>query len=88
MKKQDMLHIAKSAFPVQVTQGEALLDDAIFTISKRFVHAIDPTYPLPATDDLPEEPWFTVIMRVTEMILGGRNGKLYFTKNSFPFLRG
>ncbi|MDD3759808.1 MAG: hypothetical protein PHO57_03140 [Acidithiobacillus sp.] len=88
MKKEIMLQIAKAAFPVQITQGEALLDDAIFTISQRFIHAIDPGYAMPVTNDLPEEPWFTVIMRVTEMILGGRNGKLYFTQNSFPFLRG
>ena len=88
MKKQDMLNIAKNAFPVKITQGEALLDTAIFTISQRFIRSIDSTYIQTDTDNLPEEPWFTVIMAVTEMLLGGRKGKLYFTQNSFPFLRG
>jgi len=84
MKKEILLKMAKSAFPVEITKGEPLLDAAILTISQRFVHCMDPA--MPFTDDLPEEPWFTVIMAVTETILGGRKGKLYFTKNSFPFL--
>jgi hypothetical protein len=88
MKKQDMLNIAKKAFPVEITKGEALLDTAIFTISQRFIRSIDSTYIMPDTDNLPEEPWFTVIMAVTEMLLRGRTGPLYFTQNSFPFLRG
>ncbi|MCL4525189.1 MAG: hypothetical protein M1492_01595 [Gammaproteobacteria bacterium] len=88
MKKQTMLDIAKKAFPVEITQGESLLDTAIFTISQRFIRAMDHGYVLPDSDELPDEPWFIVIMAVTEMILGGRDGKLYFTQNSFPFLRG
>lgn len=87
MKKQDMLNIAKKAyFQVQITQGEDLLDEAIFAITKRFIHCVDPTIIPPDTENYPEEPWFMVVMNVTEMILGGREGKLYFTKNSFPFL--
>ncbi|MBU2853439.1 hypothetical protein [Acidithiobacillus ferriphilus] len=88
MKKQDMLNIAKKAFPVKITQGEALLDAAIFTISQRFIRCMDPGYVLPDSDSLPDDPWFAVIMAVTEMLLGGRQGKLHFTHNSFPFLRG
>lgn len=87
MHKKAMIDMAKKAFPVEITQGEELLDEAIFTISQRFVRCMDRDYPLPTTDELPEELWFQVIMAVTEMLLQGRKGRLYFTEKSFPFLR-
>lgn len=83
-----MINIAKKAFPVEITRGESLLDEAIWTISLRFVKSMDSDFPLPSTNDLPEEPWFTVIMAVTETLLHDRSGRLYFSEKSFPFLGG
>lgn len=87
MNKQDMLDMAKKAFPVEITRGEALLDAAIWTLSERFIRCMDPSFPLPDPANVPEDPWFTVVMAVTEMLLKNRHGRLYFTQNSFPFLR-
>lgn len=89
MKRQMMIDMAKTIFPIEITQGEEFLDQAVFFLSKRFIQAIDPQYPMPESEnELPEEPWFTVIMSITERILQGRSGKIHFTEKSFPFLAG
>lgn len=88
MKRQDMLRMVKAAFPIQITRGEEYLDAALFELSRRFILCMDRNYPMPKDDDYPEEPWFLIMLPMAEKILGGRSGKLYFTENSFPFLRG
>lgn len=88
MKKQDIIHTVKQAFPIEITRGEDLLDEAIWVISVRFIRSMDPTFPVPDPENLSAEPWFTVIMAVAEMLLQNRTGRLYFTDKSFPFLKG
>lgn len=86
MTRTELLHFMKEIYPIQITGGEEILDDAIWELSKRFVRAINPEFPEPDIKNLPVEPWWGVVSAFTEQLLQGRTGKVYFTKNSFPFL--
>jgi|GEM_PF-6138584 len=89
MKESDLLQLNKSLYPIKITSGEHFLDQAIVQISRRFVHAVDPGYPLPSLGgEYPDEPWLMVFHHAAGLILEGRSGRIYFTERSFSAIDG
>ena len=86
MNIQTILKFAKKQCPVEITGGEAFLDQAILELSKRFVRCMDSSIGIDSETEPSEDPWFEVFIVSAALLLNGRSGKIHFTEKSFAAL--